>query len=61
MVVITPCLAQTTTLGVYAYRDAANVRKQFEPVAQAIQQSLPESDVRLEPLFHPTYPYLAYH
>lgn len=50
MVVITPCQAQTTTLGVYAYRDAANVRKQFEPVAQAIQQSLPESDVRLEVL-----------
>ncbi|MGM0616166.1 MAG: PhnD/SsuA/transferrin family substrate-binding protein, partial [Pseudomonadota bacterium] len=49
-----PLLAQatppSTTLGVFAYRDAATVDTRFAPVADAMQWALPGQDVRMETL-----------
>ncbi|MCL7931198.1 PhnD/SsuA/transferrin family substrate-binding protein [Halomonas llamarensis] len=42
--------APSTTLGVFAYRDAETVRKQFTPVIEAMQYALPGNEIRLEVL-----------
>jgi PAS domain S-box-containing protein len=46
-----PALASpTTTLGVFAYRDAETVRERFAPVVRAMQWALPSHNVRLKVL-----------
>ena len=53
VLLILPTLSQampTTTLGVFAYRDADIVRERFTPVVETIQQALPGRKVELDVL-----------
>ncbi|WP_083651505.1 PhnD/SsuA/transferrin family substrate-binding protein [Vreelandella massiliensis] len=42
--------APSTTLGVFAYRDAETVREQFTPVMEAMQKALPRHEVQMQVL-----------